>query len=81
MDPEAVAGIRAKQAARMVLAKEAEMVKNLVSEGLLTAKHAEEFLEEISRDTHRIEKERNRLYRLDYIPVLPRRLYHVTIPH
>lgn len=63
MDPEAVAGIRAKQAARMVLAKEAEMVKNLVSEGLLTAKHAEEFLEEISRDTHRIEKERNRLYR------------------
>jgi polyhydroxyalkanoate synthesis regulator phasin len=47
----------------MVLAKEAEMVKSLVEEGLLTPKHAEEFLEEISEDTHRIEKERNQLYR------------------
>jgi polyhydroxyalkanoate synthesis regulator phasin len=63
MDKETVAGIRSKQAARMVLAKEAEMVKNLVAEGLLTSKNAEEFIEEISEDTHRIEKERNRLYR------------------
>jgi hypothetical protein len=63
MDAETVAGIRSKQAARMVLAKEAEMVRSLVEEGLLTPKHAEEFLEEINKDTTRIEKERNQLYR------------------
>jgi polyhydroxyalkanoate synthesis regulator phasin len=66
-DSETVADIRSKQAARMVLAKEAEMVKSLVDEGLLTPKNAEEFLEEISEDTHRIEKERNRLYK--YVPL------------
>lgn len=63
MDAETVNAIRSKQAARMVLAKEAEMVKNLMSEGLLTSNHAEEFLEEISKDTNRIEKQRNQLYR------------------
>lgn len=63
MDSETVTGIRSKQAARMVLAKEAEMVKSLVEEGLLTPKHAEEFLEEISYDTGKIEKDRNKLYK------------------
>jgi polyhydroxyalkanoate synthesis regulator phasin len=47
----------------MILAKEAQLVKSLVEEGLLTPKHAEEFLEEISKDTHRIEKERNQLHK------------------
>jgi polyhydroxyalkanoate synthesis regulator phasin len=60
---EAIAAIRSKQAVRMVLAKEAEMVKSLVEEGLLTPKHAEEFLEEIGKDTNRIENKRNRLYK------------------
>jgi polyhydroxyalkanoate synthesis regulator phasin len=47
----------------LVLAKEAEMVKSMVQEGLITSNHAEEFLEEIGSDTARIEKERNRMYR------------------
>lgn len=63
MNPETVSAIRSKQAARLVLAKEAEIVKNMVHEGLLTPQHAEEFLEEISKDTERIEKERNRMYK------------------
>lgn len=63
MSSETVTAIRSKQAARLVLAKEAEMVKSMVEEGLLTPVHAEEFLEEISKDTERIEKERNRMYK------------------
>lgn len=63
MDLETVSAIRSKQAARMVLSKEAEMVKNLVNEGLLTPKYAQEFFEEISEDTSQIEKERNMMYR------------------
>lgn len=63
MNHETVGAIRSKQAARLVLAKEAEMVRNMVQEGLLTPHHAEEFLEEISHDTQRIEQERNRMYR------------------
>jgi hypothetical protein len=70
MDSEDVAAIRSKQAARMVLAKEAEMVKSLVDEGLLTPKNAEEFLENISRDTRKIEKGRNKMYRLVLQPHL-----------
>eukprot|EP01033_Poteriospumella_lacustris_P004262 gene4262-3041_t len=62
MNGETINAIRSKQAARLVLAKEAEMVKAMVQEGLLTSHHAEEFLEEISHDTQRIEKERNRMY-------------------
>lgn len=63
MTIETVSAIRSKQAARMVLAKEAEIVKNLVSEGLLTPQYAEAFLEEISHDTARIERERDLMYR------------------
>ena len=63
MNEETVNAIRSKQAARLVLAKEAEMVRNMVQEGLLTPQHAEEFLEEISHDTQEIELERNRMYR------------------
>lgn len=65
MTRETVTAIRRKQAARMVLAKEAEIVKNLVSEGLLTPQYAEEFLEEISHDTSQIEREREQMYRYD----------------
>lgn len=63
MNRETVLAIRSKQAARLVLAKEAEMVKNMVHEGLLSPAHAEEFLEEISADTEKIEQERNRMYK------------------
>lgn len=63
MSPSTVNQIKSRQAARLVLAKQAEMVRNMVQEGVLTANHAEEFLEEISHDTVRIEKERNRMYK------------------
>lgn len=55
--------IRSKQISRTVLAKEAEMVKHMVEEGLLTSKHAEEFLETITHDVVEIESQRNRMYR------------------
>lgn len=42
MPADTVAAIRSKQAARMLLAKQAELVRNMVQEGLLTPKHAEE---------------------------------------
>ena len=60
---ETVAAIRSKQAARLVLAKEAEMVKQMTDEGLLTTTYAEEFLEEIGRDTQKIERQRNKMYK------------------
>eukprot|EP01031_Cornospumella_fuschlensis_P033524 gene33524-40559_t len=60
---ETVAAIRSKQAARLVLSRQADLVKTMMNEGLLTAAHAEEFLAEITRDTQRIEKERYRMYK------------------
>lgn len=60
---ETVTAIRSKQISRTVLAKEAEMVKHMVEEGLLTSKHAEEFLETITHDVVEIESQRNRMYR------------------
>ena len=42
------------------------MVKAMVSEGLLTERHAEEFLEEISEDREEIETERAKAYDEDY---------------
>eukprot|EP00981_Chlorochromonas_danica_P005774 scaffold1190_cov187-Ochromonas_danica.AAC.6 len=63
MNTETLGAIKAKQVARVVLAKQAELVQQMVHEGLLPSKYAEEFLSEISHDTQRIEKERNRMYR------------------
>jgi len=62
MNADTVAKIRAKQAAALVLTKQAELIKNMVSEGLLTPQHAEEFLVEISDDLQRMEKDRNKMY-------------------
>lgn len=62
MSPDTVAKIRAKQAAALVLTKQAELIKTMVSEGLLTTLHAEEFLEEISNDLQRMDKDRNKMY-------------------
>ncbi len=42
------------------------MVKTMVAEGLLTERHAEEFLEEICEDRAEIETERARAYDEDY---------------
>ena len=62
MSPDTVAKIRAKQAAALVLTKQAELIKTMVGEGLLTTHHAEEFLEEISDDLQRMDKDRNKMY-------------------
>jgi polyhydroxyalkanoate synthesis regulator phasin len=63
MSVDTITAIRSKQAARLVLAKEAELVKTMVREGLITSNYAEEFLDEIGSDTARIEKERNLMHR------------------
>ncbi len=60
---EIQSSIARKQIARTILAKEAEMVKNMMEEGLLSSRHAQEFLEEIGSDVARIEKQRNDMYR------------------
>lgn len=63
MNAETVAAIRTKQAAALILNKEAEMVKNMVNEGLLIPSDAEEILELISKDMLKIDKKRNQMYR------------------
>eukprot|EP01034_Spumella_vulgaris_P022553 gene22554-28687_t len=63
MTPSTVTAIRSKQAVRLVLAKQAETVKHMVLEGLITPDQAEEILEEVTDDTNRLEKDRNRMYR------------------
>ena len=64
-DATEVTEIRSKQAARMLLAKEADIVRTLLSEGVITIKHAEDMLSAIADNTARLEKERNQLYRWD----------------
>jgi len=63
MDASLVAAIQAKQMSLLVLAKEADMVKHLVEEGLLTDKHAGEFFEMIDQDAMAVEKSRNKMIR------------------
>jgi hypothetical protein len=64
MIPQAIqTTIARKQIARTILAKEAEMVKNMMTEGLLSEKHAHEFFQEIGEDVAKIEIERNSMYR------------------
>lgn len=63
MNPETISQIKSKQAARTILAKQADIVKHMLQEGLLSPKHAEEFLTEISEDAAQIEKKRNQMYR------------------
>jgi NhaP-type Na+/H+ or K+/H+ antiporter/polyhydroxyalkanoate synthesis regulator phasin len=57
-----VKDIRARQVSRMVLAKEAELVKNMVEEGLLSSAHATVFMEEIRNDVRNIEDDREQFY-------------------
>lgn len=65
MSPSTVHQIQVKQTARAVLAKEAELVKVMLQEGLLTPTDAEELLEEIGVDTAEIERSRNSMYATD----------------
>ena len=45
INPETVAAIRTKQAAALMLTKQADAVKDMVHEGLLTTQDAEEIIE------------------------------------
>ena len=56
--------IARKQICRTILAKEAEMVKTMMEEGLLSRQHAEEFLLEISSDVTQIDVKRDSMHRL-----------------
>lgn len=60
---DTIAAIRSKQVAQTLLSKQAEVVKDMVREGLLATKHAEQFLEEISEDASNIETDRYHLSR------------------
>jgi hypothetical protein len=57
-----VQDIRSRQVSRMVLAKESELVKNMVDEGLLASTHAAIFMEEIQSDIRVIEDDRRQFY-------------------
>lgn len=46
----------------MPIQSQAELIKNMVGEGLLTTQHAEQFLEEIGNDLQRMDKDRNKMY-------------------
>ena len=52
-----------KQMQHMLLAREVDLVKNMVREGLLSPKHAEGFIEEIIKDSQRIEDQHRELDR------------------
>ena len=59
---DTIQAMRSKQAARIIVSKE-EIVRNMVSEGLLTAGHAEEMLETISHQALEVEAGRVKLYK------------------
>lgn len=61
--PSTVEAIKTKQRQHMLLAKEVDLIKEMVAEGLLSNKNAEAFIEEITQDSIRVEQERNQLTR------------------
>ena len=63
INKETIAAIRTKQAAALILTKEAEMVKYMMEEGLLTHTDAEDILEQITVDMKLIEKKRNLIFK------------------
>jgi hypothetical protein len=62
INPETVAAIRTKQAAALMLTKQADAVKDMVHEGLLTTQDAEEIIEVINKDMAGIDRKRNKMY-------------------
>ncbi len=57
-----MAAIRTKQAAALILTKQADAVKAMVHEGLLTTKDADSIIDDINRDMQGIDRKRNRMY-------------------
>ncbi|RYG67573.1 sodium:proton antiporter, partial [archaeon] len=58
VDPGVVASIKSAQSAHLVFAKQVELVKDMVSEGLIASQDGEKIIDEISADGSKIEKER-----------------------
>lgn len=63
IEKDAINEIRAKQAAMTVLAREAELVKTMTEEGLLSDSQAEHLLEEITEDRHHLEIHQDNIFR------------------
>lgn len=63
IEKDSINEIRAKQAAMTVLAREAELVKTMTEEGLLSASQAENLLEEITDDRHTLEMNQDNIFR------------------
>ena len=53
--------IRSKQRRYMILSKQVDLVKKMVSEGLLNKKYAELFIEDVIADNKIVDKERSRM--------------------
>lgn len=62
INPETVAAIRTKQAGALVLTRQADAVRDMVQEGLITQKDAEEIVRVINSDMQGINHKRNLMY-------------------
>jgi hypothetical protein len=58
IDPTTLVNIRRKQAARVLLTKEGDIIRNMLHEGMLTIAQAEEMLEVVTEDSLRVDKDR-----------------------
>ncbi len=62
--PATVDAMQSKQVSMTILAKETEMIKNMMNEGLLSSKRAQMFLNLIIDDTVKVERSRENIYQL-----------------
>ena len=62
INPDTVAAIRTKQAGALILTRQADTVKEMVQEGLITQKDAEEIIHVINSDMQGINRKRNLMY-------------------
>jgi len=62
INPDTVAAIRTKQAGALILTRQAEEVKDMVQEGLITQKDAEDIIHVINSDMQGINQKRNLMY-------------------
>ncbi len=60
---DVIKGIVTKQLAKQLLAKQSNIVIDMMNDGLLSTKDTIKFIEEISADNSKIEKLRNKMYK------------------
>ncbi|KAJ1435051.1 Sodium/hydrogen exchanger family-domain-containing protein [Ochromonadaceae sp. CCMP2298] len=63
MNHGTIAAIKTKQAAYLVLIQQADMVKSMVSQGLLSPNDAEGIIEQITKDMAGVKAKRKKMYR------------------